>query len=768
MSTQPHHSRVANAFGRLGRFTVRFRWLILVFWFVLAGVASHALPSLGSEINNNNSQFLPANAPSEQAAVLATPLLGDPNTTSQVNVVAARASGTLSASDVALVQQEATALKKLPRVTSVQFIGLSHDRVAAQLLVNSNVNQADITTQKTLIDRIQHSFGSLGAPAGLSFHVAGPVAANVANQDQSQKTGNRVQGISALLIIILLLVIFRSILAPLVTLFPPVMALLVSERFIGGLGAHGLKISEITELLLIVLLLGAGTDYGLFLVFRVREEIRMGRTHHEAVAHALERVGESISASGLTVIFALLTLLFASFGIYKDLGIPLAIGVAVMLCAGLTLLPALLAILGRAVFWPSRVLAGQDVRGWWSKATSRLLAHPARTLTVGVLCFAGLACAALSYQSGGFGGAVTAPSGTDAASGDAIVAAHFSTATNDPTNLVFAFATPIWDHPDTLVTIEQKLQATGYFRSIDGPLNAVGSKIGPSTFTSLHQILGPASALPSSEPASSNVTPELYNAYRATTFFVSSNGKTIQFEASLNAGNTQSNAAIHVVPKLRTAVTAIAHDVGATNSGVAGTAPALYDVSSTSNADLIRIIPIAIIAIGILLGLVLRSAVAPLYLIVSVGLSYFAALGISVIVFMDIGGETGLTFILPFLMFIFLLALGEDYNILVMTRIREEAPRFALKDAVTHAVERTGTTITSAGVVLAGTFAVFAFAGSSGPGGGQIRAIGFGLAIGILMDTFVVRTVLVPATVTLLGRWNWWPSRLSRTTPTET
>ena len=172
-----------------------------------------------------------------------------------------------------------------------------------------------------------------------------------------------------------------------------------------------------------------------------------------------------------------------------------------------------------------------------------------------------------------------------------------------------------------------------------------------------------------------------------------------------------------------------------------------------------HIIPIAIIAIAILLALVLRSLVAPLYLIVSVGLSYLAALGVSVLVFLDIGGESGITFVLPFLMFIFLLALGEDYNILVMTRIREEARRRPIRDAVTHAVGRTGPTITSAGLVLAGSFAVLAIVGRNGPGGDQVEAIGFGLAIGILMDTFVVRVLLVPATVALLGRWNWWPSR---------
>jgi putative drug exporter of the RND superfamily len=184
-----------------------------------------------------------------------------------------------------------------------------------------------------------------------------------------------------------------------------------------------------------------------------------------------------------------------------------------------------------------------------------------------------------------------------------------------------------------------------------------------------------------------------------------------------------------------------------------------------SNSDLTKIIPIAIVVIGLLLALVLRSLVAPLYLIASVGLSYLAALGLCVLLFIKIGGSNGIVFFLPFLMFIFLLALGEDYNILVMTRIREEAHRLPLREAVTRAVGVTGTTVTSAGLVLAGTFVVFGIVAGGGAGGSQFRDIALGLALGILMDTFLVRTLLVPSTVVLLGRWNWWPSRVTMDRP---
>ena len=253
-----------------------------------------------------------------------------------------------------------------------------------------------------------------------------------------------------------------------------------------------------------------------------------------------------------------------------------------------------------------------------------------------------------------------------------------------------------------------------------------------------------------------------YQAYRATSNFVSPDGRTVQFSTSLKAGDPGSTPALNAVPAVRTETAKVAKSIGATDNAVGGEAPALKDISNISNTDLKKVIPIAIIVIGLLLALVLRSLIAPLYLIVSVGISFLAALGLSVLLFIKLGNSGGLVFFMPFLMFIFLLALGEDYNILVMTRIREEAQKRPLREAVTHALAATGSTVTSAGLVLAGTFVVFGLVAGSGAGGEQFRDIALGLAFGILMDTFLVRTLLVPSTVVLLGRWNWWPSHLSR------
>jgi putative drug exporter of the RND superfamily len=434
----------------------------------------------------------------------------------------------------------------------------------------------------------------------------------------------------------------------------------------------------------------------------------------------------------------------------------------IMLLVGLTLLPALLAILGRRAFWPAKIVPGAQKEGIWGRIATRLVQRPAVTLIVGLVLFLGLAVGALGYTAGGFGGDVNPPAGSDAAAGNAILTAHFPRASSNPANLVMAYDQPVWTHPQSLAVAEASLQRSGQFTQLAGPLNPTGTSLTPAQYAQLHARLGPPNHLPVTQPAGLHLPPAVYDAYRATAAFVSPAGTVVQFEASLAAGAQSSTAAMNATPKIRTVVAAAAHESGARDNGVAGEAAAVYDINHTANHDLKVIVPVAIVAIGLLLALVLRSLVAPLYLIASVAISYLAALGVATIVFIDIGGQGGISFILPFLMFIFLLALGEDYNILVMTRIREEARHLPLREAVVKAIGRTGSTVTSAGIILGGTFAVFAIVGGGGSGGSQLRAIGFGLAIGILMDTFFVRTLLVPSIVILLGRWNWWPSSLSR------
>jgi putative drug exporter of the RND superfamily len=753
--------RIHAIFGGIGAFAVKFRWVVIAAWVIAAIAVPRFLPSLASVTQGNNSAFLPASAPSQHAADLAVPFGITINET-PVPVVAAAGQGALTQADQAWLTGLQHDLSTVPTVVAVRDLGRSGDGQAEQLQVLSDVSQSNDNAVKDLIDGLRAQIARAGPPAGLQVHLAGQVAINVDQQQQSGNTGNQIQSVALIFILVLLLLIFRSVLAPVITVIPALLAVTISGPLVGAAAHAGLKVSQLSQLMLIVLVLGAGTDYGLFLVFRVRENLRDGAGPKEAVRAAVMRVGETITFSALTVIAALLSLLAATFQIYSQLGIPLAIGIGTMLLAGLTLLPALLAVFGRAAFWPSKTGAGTGKTGVWGRIAARVVRRPLVPLTIGVIAFGALAVFVPSYKPGGFGGTIGAPAGSDSAAGQALLAKHFPQSSANPTNLVYKLTQPVWQNPQPVVAAERQLAASGLFTGVTGPLNPVGVSLTPAQYTQLHAALGNPAVLPPQPTGHTSVPIQGYQLYRATAQYVSPDGRTIQFQTGLKAGDPSTTAAMNAVPAVRAEAAAVAKTLGATDWGVGGEAPAFYDISQISDSDLVHVVPIAIAVIGLLLIIVMRSLVAPVYLIASVALSYFAALGLSVIVFMKIGGSSGLTFILPFLMFVFLLALGEDYNILVMSRIREEAHVLRIRDAVARALNATGTTVTSAGLVLAGTFTVFAVVGGRGSGGSQVRDIGIGLALGVLMDTFIVRTILVPCTAVLLGRWNWWPSRLSR------
>jgi RND superfamily putative drug exporter len=648
----------------------------------------------------------------------------------------------------------------------VRTDGVSGDGQAEEfdVLLNSSAN----TDPAPPVNDVQNAISKSSMPSNLQVHLTGSLADSVDNSAKSGSQNSQVQLGAAIFIIVLLILIFRAPLAPLVTLIPPLLVVTISGPVIAEAAKHGLKVSSLAQLLLTVLVIGAGTDYGLFLIFRVREEIQRGMAPKEAIVKGLSRVGESITFSAATVIAALLSLLFATFQLYSTLGAPLAIGIGLMLLAGLTLLPALLAIFGRAVFWPSKRTKEATKAGFWGRVSSSVIQRPTTVLIIGAVVFICLALFVTQYHSAGFGGTTTAPAGTNAAKGDALVSQHFPSNSSNPTSVLFVLPQSLWQHPAPLATIQSQLAASPEFDHVTGPLNTNGIALTPQEIATMYKEFGVPVGLSSASSLTQLVvrypqvaaSPSLlreFEAYQILANSISKDGHTVAYSVSLTAGSPSSTAALNATPAIRNAVQQIAQDVHATNDAVAGESTALYDISNISNSDLKRVIPIAILVIGILLAILLRSLIAPLYLIASVALSYLASLGVAVIIFMKFDHDPGLTFILPFLMFIFLLALGEDYNILVMTRIREEAHSLTLRKAVSQALTTTGTTVTSAGLVLAGTFAVFTIIG--GNGNTEVQEIGLGLALGILMDTFLVRTLLVPSIVVLLGRWNWWPTK---------
>ena len=726
-----------RVFASIGNFSVRFRWLIVIGWLLITIVSVKAFPGLSDVAKDSQSSFLPASSPSVQAEDLAQPFQDSQH--GIATLVAGRENSVLTASDLQEISTIETRIKALSGVIRVQDFGLSPDKHAEQAQVVTTLPPFSAGSDAiALVAKIRATFPS--DASGLQVHLTGDIPGFVDQQSQSKSSQGDVQEFSLLFIIVLLLIAFRALLAPLITLLPAALVLALASPVIAGATHLGVQVSAITQFILIVLVLGAGTDYGLFLVFRTREELRRGLDPKDAVRRAVTKVGELITFSALIVMAALMSLIIAQFDFYQALGPALAIGIALMLMAGLTLLPALLAIFGRAVFWPSRARLDENPRAnIYGRIASYVVRRPLPVAVIGAIIFGAIAFGQLGTVTAGFADQ-SAPTGTDSSAGDTLISQHYGSANLNATEFLFKFSTPIWSHADDLQTIQTALQSGGAFATIEGPLAFSGQPLTPAQLVTIHEN---GTAL----------------AAEALARFVSSDGDTVQYIGVEKGGGA---TPISEVPALRTLAVRTGAEVHAAAQGVFGIQPFAYDVDQLSSSDLWHIIPVVALLIAILLAIVMRSLVAPLYLVTSVLLSYLAALGLTALIFVHFGGQSGINFVLPFLMFVFLMALGSDYNVLVMTRIREESHHLSTREAVRKAIGATGTTVTTAGLILGGTFAVLAFAGGGASGGSQIQQIGYGVAFGVVMDTFVVRTILVPAIVVLLGRRNWWPSSLWR------
>lgn len=723
-------------FREIAKFSVKFRWPIIIFWIAMVPILSSNFPNINDVTKNNTKDFLPKNSPTDQASKLESAFQKQ-DTASNAVLVTSRDNGPLTPADNGAIQQLVNNVKKVKEITEVDDLGASADSQAHEYLVGVS-GAAFGNGAFDIVDNLRSSIHKTHLPAGLRANLTGDLAAAVDQENTNSSGRNKTELYSIVLILVLLLLVFRSILAPIVTLLPAGLALAVAQPIIAESTKAGVQVGFITQILLIILLLGAGTDYGLFLVFRVREEMRTkGLTAKQAVVEALTHVGESITFSALTVVGALLCLMLAVFGLYKGLGPALAIGLIIMLLIALTFLPALISILGRAVFWPSKTAKREAKFGIWGRLADRAIKKPIVILLIATVLLGGLGLGLIGYKAAGFGDA-SAPTGSDSAAGQQVIARHFPAANNNPQLLIFHFQTSVWQDPQPMAKAQAELSASKDFKSVSGPLNANGFSLTPDQLQQLHNSDSPAE--------------------KALSQFISKDGKTVQYYAILSAGKTGSAEAVQAIPAIRADLQKVAKDVGADQNSIFSADSVAYDINQTTNKDLLRIIPVVLLVIAALLAILLRSLVAPWYLIATVGLGYLASLGLSMIVFVHVLHHGGLNFVLPFLMFVFGMALGQDYNILVMSRIREEAHHNkSLFAAITKAVGITGTTVTSAGLILAGTFSIFGIVG----GNEQGQQIGFGVAFAILLDTFFIRTLLVPSIVAMLGKWNWWPSKLS-------
>ena len=542
--------------------------------------------------------------------------------------------------------------------------------------------------------------------AGLQIWVTGDAGFSADFEEVFGSLDARLLLATVLLVLVLLGAIYRSPVIAIMPLLVVFAAYSVAQGLIYLYAKSGATVSSNSTQILVVLMFGLGTDYCMLLLSRYREELRRHTDKHEAMERAVRRSGPAIFASGLTVALSMLVLLVADTRSISSLGPVAAIGVLCVLGAGLTLLPALLTIGGRRAFWPRRRSVECDPeaefhvhRGIWRRLGDRVMARPGLALGATVALFGAGALGLLAYKED-YSITNVFKKQTESVEGFRALQRAFPAGTANPTT----------------VLVERT----------DGPVR-------PSDVAAVKRRIA-------SVPAVANAGPVIER---------SGDGRIARFDIVFRSDPYKSSA-LDSVPKIRDRLDGVAPGVTALlGSGTA----VQYDFDKATASDTKKIVPLALLVIAVILGVLLQSLVAPLVIIVTVLASFFGTLGLSLLFFRFVVGDPGVDASLPIFAFIFLVALGVDYTIFLMSRIREEARRYGTREGTLRALAATGPVITSAGLVLAGTFSVlmtlpvtFAF------------NIGFMVAVGILLDTFIVRTIMLPAAVEVLGDRIWWPS----------
>jgi RND superfamily putative drug exporter len=670
------------------------KWLVVGFWVVVLVVALPLSSKLMGAEKNDASAWLPANADSTKVLDVQA-RFQSPNIFPAV-VIYERASG-LTAADRAKAAADVKKFAALPGVGPGQVAGPipSADGRAIQTIIQINLGNNGWNGAAKAADSIRAITASHAN--GLTSHITGPLGYAADNSKVFNGIDSTLLYATLAVVILILLITYRS---PVLWLLPVIssgVALITAEAVIYLLAAHaGLTVNAQSAGILYVLVFGASTDYALLLVARYREELRRHDRRHPAMAEALMRAGPAIIASGSTVILALLTLLAADLQSTKSLGPVLAIGVAVGMLAMLTLLPALLVTFPRGVFWPYRPAYGSaepTARGLWARVGWSIAPRPRRVWITTAVVLGIMALGLTGLKASGLTNAQGFRGHPDSVIGETVLARHFPAGAGQP-----------------VVVIGNESAAA--------PLR--------SAFAAT--------------PGIANVTPPVVRAGHA------------YLEGTLTSP-PDGQTAYDTIDRARSAVRA----VPGADALVGGTTAINLDVARASAHDRKVIIPLILVVVFIILGLLLRSLVAPLILTATVVLSFAAALGFSAFFFNHVFGFGGADTAFPLFVFVFLVALGIDYNIFLMTRVREEANRRDARRGALVGLAATGGVITSAGFVLAGTFAVLATIPST-----FLTELGFAVAFGVLLDTIIVRSVLVTALNLDVGRWMWWPAKLAR------
>ena len=676
------------------------KYLIILFWLVVVALAGPLAGKLTGVQDNEARSWLPGSAESTQVLDRQA-AFASPDTIPAV-VVYQRSSG-LTENDRAAVASDAQQFGQLAELDGpVAGPIFSGDGQAAQVIVPLNLGPEGWDTAGDVVSSMKDV--AKAGTSGLTVHVTGPAGSAADSSEAFAGIDSRLLFATIAVVVVILLFTYRS---PGLWLLPVIsagVALTAAQAVIYLLARNaGLTVNAQSAGILTVLVFGAGTDYALLLVARYREELRRHSDRHEAMALALHRAGPAIIASGATVVIGMLCLLFAETNSTRGLGPVAAIGVLVGLGVMLTLLPALLVTVGRWIFWPVRPRHGSaepTTTGVWAKVGKWIANRPRATWVGTGLALAVMTIGLVQLDATGLTNKETFRGNPDSIVGEEVLARHFPAGAGNP-----------------VVVISKADQ-------------------GPAVKAALASTEGidPTSV---SEPVAK--------------------GGFAYIVGTLNAA-PDSPAAFDTVDRVRDRV----HAVPGADAQVGGNTAVNLDLQRAARHDRNLIIPIVLVVVLVILALLLRAIVAPLVLVATVVLSFGAALGASALVFRHVFGFGGADTSLPLFVFVFLVALGIDYNIFLMTRVREEAARYGTRRAALIGLAATGGVITSAGLVLAGTFAVLATLPLT-----AFAEIGFAVAFGVLLDTIIVRAVLVTALNLDLGRHMWWPSRLGRMADVE-
>jgi putative drug exporter of the RND superfamily len=673
------------------------KFVVLGVWIALVVALGPAASQFESAQKNEASSFLPGDA--ESTKVLdALEGFGSADVADAV-IVFAREGG-LTAADRGAIERVRADLAADPPVATGPPSPpvLSEDGAAA--IVTAPVDVADGESD-LLLDAVgdMRDRNAAAAPAGLEIDVTGAAGFSADAIEVFEGINSTLLLATAGLVFVLLVLIYRS---PIFWILP-LLAVAFAELTVRGVGyalaSNGVVVNGQTAGILLVLVFGAGTDYALLVVARYREELRRHEDKHEAMGLALRRAGPAILASGVTNICALLVLALAEVNGTAGLGPVGAMGVGVAMVAMLTVLPALLVIAGRRAFWPfvpryqEGVADVPEERGRWRALGDRIAARP-RPVWIATLTGLVVMAVGILGFSGGLNQQDDFRSDVESVRGQELITASFAAGASAPT--------------DVIVPDPARVPAvTAALEGVDGVTAVRVVEDGPPGVR-LAVTLGP-------DPYSAE--------------------------------------ALDLVPPLREAV----RGAGGEGTIVGGPTATDYDLDEAAVRDLILLPPLVLLVIIVIIALLLRAIVAPLLLVGTVIVSFLAALGASVVIFEYVFGFPGEDPSLPLFGFIFLVALGVDYNIFLMARVREEAQVHGTREGMIRGLAVTGAVITSAGIVLAGTFSVLAVLPLV-----TLTQIGFLVAFGVLLDTFIVRSVLLPALVMEIDRPIWWPSALGR------